>query len=406
MKVNMEKDSGVTSYVLRRKNGVFYIVLVWYEGAERRRETHSIGNERNKSKAKRKGIELAREKEIEIEKAKAEEEKHIFVDTLSGWIENMDNMKTVRHNTIDGYRERSVNIKKYFNMLSEAQGEEICIEDISAKMLLDFYNYMLLFGKVNRKTGEKMPLSRATVQGYAALLHKFFDDVKDINEWIEVNPCDKVKVPKVNEDIKKEKYFTYDQLHQLIDFMGANPRYERLVGITKLCTLYGLRRSECLALRWSNVDWKNECVNIRRTVVRVHGGVEDRERLKAKASYRTYPIMPEIADILDEIKEEQCTKGIYSEDGLVFTRDNDKQWSPDYCSKLFKAALKACGFAENMSFKTLRSTCVCIAHEKGWTDSQITDWVGHTSFKVTRDHYLVPTKRLKDKMGATLSDVF
>jgi len=107
-----------------------------------------------------------------------------------------------------------------------------------------------------------------------------------------------------------------------------------------------------------------------------------------------------------ETKKEQIEKGLYADDGLIFLNKKGYQWSPDYCSKLMKKAILESGLPKDMSFKTTRSTCVSMVYEKGWTESQITDWVGHTSFRVTKEHYLAPDKKLKEKLGETLSDIF
>ena len=406
MRTDNKNDYKVTSCVLQRKNGNYYIMLSWYEDSERKRESHSIGEEHNRAKAKRRGIELALEKEKELIDRLLAKDNHIFVDSLTAWIEQKRNSVGMRTNSVDGYQERSKNIIKFFNALSEARGDDVCVEDIKAKDLRLFYETMLTIGKVDRKTGAVSPLAKATVDGYASMLHKFFEDKKKLDKWIITNPCDEVSVPKVDEELKEEKYFTYDQLRKLIQFFESNQRFRKLSGITKICVLYGLRRSECLALRWDYVDWERNCIDIRRSVVRVHGGVEEKKRVKAKGSYRTYPILPEVKAVLMQNMEEQKKMGIYSDDGLVFLTDKGAQWSPDYCSKLFKMGLVACGFPEGMSFKTMRSTCVCIAHEKNWSDSWIIDWVGHTSFKVTRNNYLEPTRILKENMGKTLEGVF
>lgn len=403
-----DSSKKVMPYVLRRRNGVFYVVLVWYEGKKRIRESHSIGEERNKSKAKHKGMELAREKEEYLEKLRQMGDKHIFVDSFNNWIESLKGSPKIRNNTLDGYRERSKNIIYFFNKYSEEELEDdICVEDITPEIVSKFYDYMLTYGKLNKKTGERTPLANATVKGYAALLHKFFKVKKEYCGWISSNPCDIAEKPNnVEEEIKEAKRFDSEQLKQLINFLESKPRFMLLIGMVKLCILYGLRRSECLALRWNFVDWEKNCIKIRRAVVRIHKGIDDRDKLKAKGSYRIYPILPDVKTILMEIKKEQIEKGLYADDGLVFLNKKGNQWRPDYCSKLVKKAIVDSGLPADMSFKTMRSTCVSMIYGKGWTESQITDWVGHTSFKVTKEHYLAPDKELKEKLGETLSDIF
>lgn len=64
-----------------------------------------------------------------------------------------------------------------------------------------------------------------------------------------------------------------------------------------LCVCLGLRISECLALRWSDVDWLRSRLNVRRGIVNQR--VAD---VKTEGSAKTLNLAPEMLDRLKALK--------------------------------------------------------------------------------------------------------
>jgi integrase len=65
---------------------------------------------------------------------------------------------------------------------------------------------------------------------------------------------------------------------------------------------YGLRRSEALGLRWSAVDFKENTITIEHTVVKMKS-IEYKDRTKTDTSNYTFPLLPEIKELLLKLKE-------------------------------------------------------------------------------------------------------
>ena len=63
----------------------------------------------------------------------------------------------------------------------------------------------------------------------------------------------------------------------------------------------GLRRGELLGLKWSDIDWKNGIIKVRRQVARVNGQIVEAP-LKTKNSYRAVSISPQAIEVLREQK--------------------------------------------------------------------------------------------------------
>ncbi|MFX0563120.1 tyrosine-type recombinase/integrase [Bacillus pumilus] len=81
-------------------------------------------------------------------------------------------------------------------------------------------------------------------------------------EVLEKNPDDKLKVPvKDSVALKKEKvkYFSLEELNQLLDFMKSYkhqrfPDYQLYYTLMLFLSKTGLRISEALALRWEDIN--------------------------------------------------------------------------------------------------------------------------------------------------------
>lgn len=65
--------------------------------------------------------------------------------------------------------------------------------------------------------------------------------------------------------------------------------------IVMLCVCFGLRISECLALKWSDVDWDQSTLQVERGIVEQN--VDD---VKTDDSRRTFILAPELLSVLKE----------------------------------------------------------------------------------------------------------
>src|SRR5262249_40686941 len=82
---------------------------------------------------------------------------------------------------------------------------------------------------------------------------------------IPVNPASEVARPKVIE--REMTILTDDQARQ---FLTA-ARRSRYYALFALAVATGMRQGELLALQWADVDFENNTVTVRRTVLRVKG---------------------------------------------------------------------------------------------------------------------------------------
>ena len=102
------------------------------------------------------------------------------------------------------------------------------------------------------------------------------------------NPMSLVDIRGATKRTKKPRSLTIEEAQK---FLGNLPQpfYE----IALLCLLLGLRISECLALRWIDVDWLSFRLNIDRSIV--NQTVED---VKTAESRRNMPLDSSLIDVL------------------------------------------------------------------------------------------------------------
>ena len=135
--------------------------------------------------------------------------------------------------------------------------------------------------------GEAGELSRRSIQIFRTVLRAALADATD-EGLLRRNPAARVPMPRtVRKPARQREVETWDdqQVARFIEVIADH----RLGAPIRLETLYGLRRSELLALRWPNVDFRAHAVTIDAGLVDVKGGVEWTPG-KSVRSRRTIPV--------------------------------------------------------------------------------------------------------------------
>lgn len=107
------------------------------------------------------------------------------------------------------------------------------------------------------------------------------------------NPIELVVVKGATKRIRKPRSLTVEQFRSLIDQLK-----EPFGTIALMCVCFGLRISECLALRWADVDWLNGKLSIERGIVR-----QIADDVKTDGSRKTFVIASELLEVLKVWKQ-------------------------------------------------------------------------------------------------------
>ena len=112
------------------------------------------------------------------------------------------------------------------------------------------------------------------------------------------NPISLVRNKGATKRVRKPRSLTVEQFHALL-----NEIHEPFATMALLCVCPGLRVSEALALRWSDVDWLGSRLTIRRGIVQQHV-----DECKTEASAKTFILAD---DLLVRLKASETGESIW-----------------------------------------------------------------------------------------------
>jgi len=154
-----------------------------------------------------------------------------------------------------------------------------------------------------------------------------------------------VTIKNASKRTRKPRCLTVDEFRKLLAHLEDPFRTMALV-----CVCFGLRISECLALKWSDVDWLNGRLRVERSIVRQR--VAD---TKTEYSERAMAIDAEMLEVLKSWK--QSTQ--FQADGdWVFASPahiGRLPWSADSLNDAYQKAGRASG-VQGVSTHTMRHT--------------------------------------------------
>ncbi|MDL2248404.1 site-specific integrase [Tyzzerella sp. OttesenSCG-928-J15] len=194
---------------------------------------------------------------------------------------------TRRHTTIDYYKNYLKAILEYFKSKN--------LDEIKSQNIESFMKYL----KTKYKTKQGKPLSEQSTKHYYAVLKLVFGYAQK-QEIIEKNPMDKVSRPKVRR--KPVTAFTKAEAAVFLEALKNCPLDFHCMHYLLITT--GLRRGECLGLRWSDIDLTSGIISVNRNVTYTsENGIVVAEP-KTANSIRKIPIINGAIALLQELKRE------------------------------------------------------------------------------------------------------
>src|SRR5262249_12840476 len=107
------------------------------------------------------------------------------------------------------------------------------------------------------------------------------------------NPIDLVRVKGSSKRIKQPRNLKVDEFQRLVAQL-----HEPFRTMARVAVCLGLRVSELLALRWSDVDWLNQTLTIERRIV-----AQTVDEVKTAGSRRSMPLDTELLEVLKRWKQ-------------------------------------------------------------------------------------------------------
>jgi integrase len=135
------------------------------------------------------------------------------------------------------------------------------------------------------------PKSRAHIRGLLSILWDFAMWSGEIP--IQRNPMEIVRVKGATRRVRKPRSLTVDEFQRFCSHLQ-----EPFATVALLCCCLGLRISECLGLKWCDVDWLNGRLRVERGIVSQHV-----DEVKTRESRKHMAINRELLEVLRRWKQ-------------------------------------------------------------------------------------------------------
>lgn len=258
----------------------------------------------------------------------------------------------------------------------------MALQDITAIDIEKYLSYL----RTEYKGRFGKPLAPKTVHHHYGTLNLIFGYAEK-QELIAKNPMAKVEAPK-----KKRKAvdaLTQEQTIDVLKAIGDCPLDFRCMIYLLITT--GIRRGECVGLKWKDVDDQNKTLTIERNVTYTPKSGLNINTPKTVNSIRQIPLIHNVAELLQQYKderEEQSKKNIL-DDAFVFSNEENPMIprTPDSLTRHLKRFMKRNGFPD-MSPHDLRHTCATLLLSNGADVKSVQNILGHADASTTLNFYV------------------
>lgn len=299
-----------------------------------------------------------------------------------------------KHRTIHRYRQLLERINEEIGYMK--------LTDITGEHLNRFY---MKLGKpgANKKTGD--PLSAETILYHHRVIHAVF--AQAVKEHILMyNIADTATPPKT---VKHEaEFFELEEVLAIRDALLQQPLKWQV--ITDLLIDTGARRGEILGLKWEDIDFKNNKIDIHNNLQYTPDRGIYLEESTKNYEDRLVTISPEIMHILNAYRKEQLQYKLqcgdyWIETGFCFTQDNGTAIHPDSLNKWLRE------FSEKYNLPHIhphkfRHTQASLLYYSGEDPVTISKRLGHKQVSTTQNIYSHLMKgadeRASDKIAGML----
>ena len=309
--------------------------------------------------------------------------------TLGEWLDKwLDEYMifTIRESTLDSYRAMVKNQVKPF-----IGGKQI--SSLTTADMQKFYNKIKKEGRVRPHPIHGKTLADSMVRGVHMMLHEALDTaVKE--RLIAKNPTNGTTVPKCN---YPEKQIFGD--NQLETFLEAIKGHEYWCDFFYVEVMTGLRRGEICGLKWQDINFEENKLQVKRSVsVKKGGGVSIGET-KTETSVRCIQMPPSVAELLKSKKQTAITEWVFPH----FLHP-EQPISPASTYRKLKVILKNAELPL-IRFHDLRHTFATHATQGGVDPKTLAGILGHTNASFTLDTYTHVTSDMQKSASAVVGNM-
>ena len=185
-----------------------------------------------------------------------------------------------------------------------------------------------------------------------------------------------------SKEFREREIYSHEEVSKLFKYSWSVRTTAAIAVI--LAIGFGLRIGEICGTKWSDIDFDNKILHIRRTVQRISSHDRDKKTKvicttpKSRSSVRALVIPDRLCEVLRSLKR----------DGNIYiVSGKDTYIEPRVLQNRYKALVKECGL-RYLSFHSLRHSKATSCFENGIDDVTIAKILGHSSPEITRQIYI------------------
>ena len=270
--------------------------------------------------------------------------------------------------TVSYYSDTAKNIVPYFNGVS--------IQNIGSTDIQRFFNYL----------HTEKHYSNQYIHHHFRCLNLIFDFAISHGILLE-NPMERVNKPKLQK--RKVDALSQEEATAFFHALESCPLDFRC--LLHLLITTGLRRGECIGLKWRDIDESRSMIQIERNVTYTAKTRIAVNTPKTAASSRIVPIMDSTLALLRRLKQHRQSENPTAilEDSFIFPSESDifSPRNPDAVTRRVKRFMKAQSLPD-MSPHDLRHSCATLLLSSGADVKSVQEILGHTNASTTLNFYV------------------
>ena len=299
-------------------------------------------------------------REFEAECKRAPSSKITVNELVDSYIKHKE-LLGAKATTIKGYKSAAKRVNSRFAGISAGNLIAYQIEDFIAEMA-------------------NSGLSAKTIINTISILNSAYDRAVRTGQ-LASNPCQYVTMPKK----KKPEIITFSN-EEIVTFWNklSEERLDYKVGY-ELCLFCGMRRSEVLGLRESDVSVESSSIIVRNTRHRIEGDKDIVQDTKTAQSHRVLAVPEFVIRDIDILMHEHHAN-IYNDTDYLIQNGFGQPMSPSTFTKYIRIIEDKAGLPP-VSVHGLRHTFASMLNSEGVDIARISAELGHSTIGTTLNIY-------------------
>ncbi len=256
------------------------------------------------------------------------------------------------------------------------------LKELKTYHVQQFIQYLATEKK--RNDGVEGGISASTVRRYTTVLRSILTLAYKLDYIDEdVGNSRKIEFPK--EAPTELEVYTVEEVSEILKALETEPLNIRT--LIEIAIFTGMRRGEIVGLKWGDIDFQNQKINVKRSIYKTKEGKAQEKDPKSKYGVRTISIPEHLCKTLVAYRAQQDRHISFLGDAwknldYVFTEEDGYVMNPQTPTKQFSHFLKRHGI-RHLKFHGLRHTSATMLLANGCDIKTVSTRLGHADIDTT-----------------------